>query len=54
MAALTNAEFYETVTGRKLSGAAGVAPSLRVDLRIGDDGRLYAEALDNGPQHRRH
>lgn len=39
---------------RKLSGAAGVAPSLRVDLRIGDDGRLYAEALDNGPQHRRH
>lgn len=38
---------------RKLSGA-GPGSTITVDLRIGDDGRLYAEQLDNGPQHRRH
>jgi hypothetical protein len=39
---------------RKLSGAGPGGAAITVDLRIGDDGRLYAEQLDNGPQHRRH
>lgn len=39
---------------RKLSGAAPGGAAITIDLRIGDDGRLYAEQLDNGPQHRRH